>query len=77
MLNNLDITVSEVLLFENLKRTAEILTNLEELDEDRWSTIAYLCKKVLNLEQNFKNLREENNSLAQTNKNLTKTIIFV
>ena len=74
MLNNLDITVSELILFENLKRTAERITDLEELDEDRWSTIAYLCKKVENLEQNFKTLCEENNSLAQTNKNLTKII---
>ena len=48
MLNNLDITVSELILFENLKRTAERITYLEELDEDRWSTIAYLCKKVEN-----------------------------
>ena len=74
MLNNLDITVSEVILFENLKRTAERITDLEELDEDRWSTIAYLCKKVENSEQNFKTLREENNSLTRTNKNLTKII---
>ena len=74
MLNNLDITVSEVILFENLKRTAERITDLEELDEDRWSTIAYSCKKLENLEQNFSNLREENNSLAQTNENLTKVI---
>ena len=74
MLNNLDITVSEVILFENLKRTAERITDLEESDEDRWSTIAYLCKKVENLEQNFKTLREENNSLTQTNKNLTRII---
>ena len=74
MLNNLDITVSELILFENLKRTAERITYLEELDEDRWSTIAYLCKKVENWEQNFKTLCEENNSLAQTNKNLTKII---
>ena len=74
MLINLDITVSEVILFENLKRTSEKITDLEELDEDRWSTIAYLCKKLENLEQNFNNLREEKNSLAQTNENLRKVI---
>ena len=45
-----------------------------QLDEDRWSTAAYLCKKIENLEKNFNNLREENNSLAQTNENLTKAI---
>ena len=67
MLNNPDITVSEVILFENLKRTSERITDFEELDEDRWSTTAYLCKKLENLEQNFNNLREEKNSLAQTN----------
>ena len=49
MLNDLRITVTEIILFENMKRTAERIPDLEELDEGRRSTIAYLCKKIENL----------------------------
>ena len=59
MLNDLEITISEVILFENLKLTAERLSDLEELDEDRWSTVAYLCNKIENLERNFKDLEKK------------------
>ena len=74
MLNDLGITVTEIILFENLKQTAKTITDLEELNEDRWTTIAYLFKKLENLKQSFKNLHAENNGLAQTNENLTKVI---
>ena len=68
MLNDLELAISEVIIFENLKRTAERLTNLEELDEDRWSTVTYLCNKIGNLERNFKDLEKENQNLIKTNK---------
>ena len=74
MLNDLEITVSEVILFENLKLTAERLNDLEDLDEDRWSTIAHLCNKIENLERNFKDLEKENRNLNKTNKDLTKVL---
>ena len=74
MLNDLEITISEVILFENLKSTVERLNDLEELDEDRWSTIAHLCNKIENLERNFKDLEKENKSLIKTNQDLTKVI---
>ena len=48
-MNDLGMTLSEIILFENSKRTAESVTDLEELDEDRWFSITYLCKKLENL----------------------------
>ena len=69
MLNALEIKISEVIPFENFKLTAEILTNLEVLNEDRWSTVAYLCKKTEILERNFRDLEIENKSVIKTNKN--------
>ena len=74
MLNDLEITISKVILFENLKLTAERFNDLEEFNEDRWSTMAHLCNKIENLERNFKDLEKENKSLIKTNKNLTRVI---
>ena len=74
MLNDLEITISEVILFENLKLTAERLNDLEELNEDRWSTIAHSCNKIENLERNFKDFEKENKNLIKANKDLTKLI---
>ena len=68
MLNDLELTISEVIIFGNLKRTAERLTDLDELDEDWWSIVTYLCNKIGNLERNFKGLEKENKILIRTNK---------
>ena len=56
MLNDLQTTVSEAIIFENSKRTAEKLGYLEELDKDHWVTTAWLCKKIESLERNIQNL---------------------
>ena len=42
-MSDLKVSISEVIIFENLRKAAEIITELGNLDEDRWSTVAYLC----------------------------------
>ena len=71
MLNDLQTTVSEAIIFENLKQTAEKLGYLEELDKGHWGTTAWLCKKIESLEQNIQNLEEEKEIINQTNNILT------
>ena len=74
MLNDLEASVSEVIIFENLKRTAERIADLESLDEDRWSTVAYLCNKIEKLEQDYRKIEKENKHNIQGNKILIKRI---
>ena len=69
ILNDLQTTVSEAIIFENLKRTAEKLGYLEELDKDHWVTTAWLCKKIESLERNIQKLEKE--IINQTNEHLT------
>ena len=71
MLNDLEISLSEIIIIENLKRTADRIADLEDLDEDRWSTIAHLCNKYEELEQKFKELENINKNLEEKMKNLT------
>ena len=50
------------------------MNDWKELDEDRWSTVAYLCNKIENLERNFKVLEKETKRLIETNTTLIKVI---
>ena len=68
MVNDLEASVSEVIIFENLKRTAERIADLESLDEDRWSTVAYLCNKIEKLEKDYRKIEKENKHNIQGNK---------
>ena len=67
MLNDLEASVSEVIIFENLKRTAERIADLESLDEDRWSTVSYLCNEIEKLEQDYRIIEKENKHYIQEN----------
>ena len=51
MLSDLELSRSGVIIFENLKNTAERLNDLEDSDKDNWATVAYLHDKVKFLEQ--------------------------
>ena len=55
---------------ENLEQTSERINNLEDLDKDRWATVAYLCDKVKSLEQRIKIIERENENLLQFNNKL-------
>ena len=70
MLNYLEISGSEAIIFENLENVVERVNDLEELDHDRWATVAHLCDKVKSLEQRIKNLENEKRDLEQFNKTL-------
>ena len=72
MLNNLEISLSEIIILENLKRTADSIADLEDLDEDRWSTVAHLCNKYEKLEQKCKELEKRNKNLEEKMKKLTE-----
>ena len=74
MLNDLEASVSEVIIFENLKRIAERIADLESLDEDRWSTVTYLCNKIGILEKDYRKIEKENKHNIQGNKILIKRI---
>ena len=71
MLSILEALGTEAVIFENLKQTSERMNNLEDLDKDRWATVAYLCDKVKSLEQRIKNVERENEDLLQLNNKLT------
>ena len=74
MLSDLEVSISEVIIFENLRKAAERISELEDLDEDRWSTVAYLCSNFEKLEKGSKELEKENQKLKQENKNLKEQI---
>ena len=71
MLSDLDLSRSEVIIFENLENTAERLNDLEDSDKDNWATVAYLHDRVKLLEQEIEILKKENRELIHLNKNLT------
>ena len=54
MLSNLEVSISEVIIFKNLRKAVERNSELEDLDEDRWSTVAYLCSNFQKLERGLK-----------------------
>ena len=70
MLNDQEFSLSEIIIFENLKNAAKRINDLEDLDEDRWATVAYLCDKVAGLEKVIKNLERDNQDLKKTNETL-------
>ena len=70
MLSDLEVSISEVNIFENLRKAAERITELEDFDEDRWFTVAYLCSTLQKLEKGFKDLVKENQKLEQENEKL-------
>ena len=70
MLNDQEFSKSEVIIFENLKRVAKKINDLEDLDEDRWATVAYLCDKITGLENVIKNLEKDNQDLKKVNETL-------
>ena len=37
MLRDLEVSLSEIIISENLKRAANMITDLKDLDEDRWT----------------------------------------
>ena len=77
MLNDQEFSKSEVIIFENLKRAAKKINDLEDLDEDRWATVAYLCDKVTSLEKVIKNLERGNQDLKKVNETLLNKNIEV
>ena len=77
MLNDQEFSKSEVIIFENLKRAAKKINDLEDLDEDRWATVAYLCDKVTSLEKVIKNLERDNQDLKKVNETLLNKNIEV
>ena len=77
MLSDLEVSLSEIIILENLKRAADRITDLEDLDEDRWSTVAYLCKKLDGLERSIRDLEEKNKDLAKANKDLTEQVLKI
>ena len=46
MLSDLELSKSEVIIFENLENTAERLNDLEDSDKDNWATVAYTEKNL-------------------------------
>ena len=75
MLNDLEITVAETIILENLRKTSERLTDLESLDEDRWSTVVYLCNKIEKLENKLTNLIKVNKDLSLKNELLNRNFL--
>ena len=53
-----------------MKNAAHKINDLEDLDKDRWATVAYLCHKVNGLEEAIKNLEKDNQNLKKTNETL-------
>ena len=74
MLSDLEASISEVIIFENLRKAVEKISELKDLDEDRWSTVAYLCSNFEKLEKGFKELEKENRKLKQENDELITQI---
>ena len=74
MLSDLEVSLSEIIILENLKRAADRITDLEDLDEDRWSTVAYLCKKLEGFERSIRDLEKKNKDLEKANKDLTEQV---
>ena len=74
ILSDLGVSISEVIIFENLRKAAERISELEDLDEDRWSTVAYLCSNFEKLEKSFKELEKENQKLKLENEKLNTQI---
>ena len=72
MLNNLEISGSEAIIFENLENVVERVNDLEDLDQDRWATVAHLCDKIKSLEKKITNLEKENRDLKQLNKTVVE-----
>ena len=72
MLNDLEISLLEIIILENSKQTADRITDLEDLDGDHWSAVAHLCNKYEKLEQKFKELEKRNMNLEEKMKNLTE-----
>ena len=70
MLNDLEISLSETFILENLKRTTDKIADLEDLDKDRWFTVAYLCNKYGNLERKFEDLEKRNKYMEEKIKRL-------
>ena len=68
MLSDLEVSISEVIIFENLRKAAERITELEDLYQDRWSTVAYLCSNFEKLKKDFEDLKKENQKLKQENE---------
>ena len=77
MLSDLEVSLSEIIILENLKRAAYRITDLEDLDEDCWSTVANLCKKLEGLERSIRDLEEKNKDLAKANKDLTEQVLKI
>ena len=72
MINYLEISGSEAIIFENLENVVERVDDLEDLDQDRWATIAHLCDKVKSLEKKITNLEKENRDLKQFSKTVVE-----
>ena len=53
-----------------MKNAAKKINDLEDLDKDRWATLAYLCDKGNCLEKAIKNLEKDNQDLKKTNETL-------
>ena len=51
MLNDQELSRSEAIIFENMENAADRINDLEDLNKDRWATVAYLCEKIKNLEK--------------------------
>ena len=75
MLNDLEITVAETIIFDNLRKTSERLTDLENLDGDRWSTVPYSCNRIEKLENKFTNLIKVNKDLNHKNEILNRNFL--
>ena len=71
MLSILEASGTEAVIFENLEQTSERINNSEDLDKDRWATVACLCDKVKSLELRIKKVERENADLLQLNNKLT------
>ena len=81
MLNDLQTTVSEAIIFENLKQTAEKLEYLEQLDKNHWVTTACLCKKIESKTKHSelgkgKGINQSNKRTFNYNSNLAKGVSY-
>ena len=71
MLNDQEFLLPETIIFENLKNAAKKINDLEDLDEDLWATVPFLCDKVNGLEKAIKSLEKYNLHLKKANETLS------
>ena len=70
MLNDQEFSLPGAIIFLNVKNAAKKINDLQDLVEDWWATVAYLCDKVTGLEKVIKNLEKDNLDLKKVNGTL-------